>query len=242
MKTIILASILAVALQAAEPAPRTAVLAELFTSEGCSSCPSADVLLMKLDKLQPVAGAQIIVLSEHVDYWNSLGWSDPFSSAQFTQRQAMYARLLTDDSYTPQLVIDGRKALVGSNEKDILPAIQKAATRAKTSVRIAAAKRDDGNAVVSLAIGPSTGKVDVWVAVADDHDQSNVRRGENTGKTLNHVAVVRTLAKVASIPKAGSLEKEVRVPLGAQSGAMRVVVFVSEPGGPIQGSALRELQ
>jgi hypothetical protein len=106
MKHFLLVSILATGLQAAEPNTRVPVLAELFTSEGCSSCPSADALLMKLDRMQPVAGAQIIVLSEHVDYWNYLGWSDRFSSAQFTERQEMYAHSLIAESYTPQLVVD----------------------------------------------------------------------------------------------------------------------------------------
>lgn len=239
MKRILLLA--SIALQAAEPAPPTAVLAELFTSEGCSSCPPADALLMKLDRMQPVPGARIIVLSEHVDYWNQLGWTDPYSSAQFSQRQAMYARAFVDDSYTPQLVIDGRAAFVGGNEREILPALARAAARPKIPVRIVSLKREGNEAVVRLATGESAHKADVWVAIADERDQSSVRRGENSGRTLNHVAVVRSLGKVGSLGKGAAFEKEVRVPLGAQSGPGRVVVFLAESAGPVFGAAEREL-
>lgn len=241
MKTLALIGFLAAVVRAADPTPQAAVLAELFTAEGCSSCPPADALLMKLDRMQPVAGAQVIVLSEHVDYWNQLGWTDPFSSAQFTQRQAMYAHAFVDESFTPQLVIDGRAAFLGSAEREILPAIAKAAARPKIAVRIASVKREGNAAVVSLETGESARKAEVWVAIADDHDQSSVRRGENSGRTLSHVAVVRSLAKVGTVAKSAKFEKEVRVPLGAQSGPGRVVVFLSEPGGPVIGAAQREL-
>jgi hypothetical protein len=238
MKHYLWVTILAAGLHAAEPSARVPVLAELFTSEGCSSCPPADALLMKLDKMQPVAGAQIIVLSEHVDYWNSLGWSDPYSSAQFTQRQGMYTR----ESYTPEMVIDGRKEVLGSDEKAIQAAVAKAVARPKLPVRIVSARRDDNEAVVSIAISAAAGKADVWVAIADDRDQSSVKNGENKGRTLNHVAVVRSLVKVGTVTKTAGLEKTVRVPLKAQADGMRVVVFVAESGGPVTGAAMQELQ
>jgi hypothetical protein len=214
MKHFVLASIFAFAstvLQAADV--RVPVLAELFTSEGCSSCPPADALLMKLDELQPVEKAQIIVLSEHVDYWNSLGWKDPFSSAQFTDRQNMYAHALLTETFTPQLVIDGRTQVLGSDEKTVESAIARAATRPKSGVRIVSAKRDGNEAVVGLAVDAlSSGKKDVWVAIADDRDETSVRKGENSGRTLRHVAVVRSLTKAGTVTKAAGLDKTLRVP------------------------------
>lgn len=243
MKSIILALTFSLAASAAEPNSRPTVLAELFTSEGCSSCPPADALLMKLDKVQPVAGVQIIVLSEHVDYWNSLGWADPYSSAQFTQRQGMYVHSLVAESYTPQIVIDGRKEILGSDERAIESAIAKAAARPKIAVRIIAAKREGNEAIVNVTVGaPTSSKADVWVAIADDRDQSSVRNGENKGRTLNHVAVVRSLGKVGTVTKAAGFEKELRIPLPAQAADRRVVVFVAESGGPVVGSAMQELQ
>src|SRR5690349_21126792 len=113
------------------------VLVELFTSEGCSSCPPADQVLTNLMDKQPVAGAEIITLSEHVDYWNSLGWNDPYSTATSTQRQRDYAEVFGEDSvYTPQMVVDGKTQFVGSDADKARESIARAAAVAKASVHI----------------------------------------------------------------------------------------------------------
>jgi len=245
MKHFLLLSILLVlpALPAAEPTARVPVLAELFTSEGCSSCPPADALLRKLDQMQPVPHAQIIVLSEHVDYWNSLGWKDPFSSAQFTERQEIYAHALHSDKYTPQLVIDGHLQILGSDEKEAEAVIARAAARPKSGIRIVSATRDDNQAVISVSVDAlASGKKDVWIAIADDRDETSVRKGENAGRTLRHVSVVRSLTKAGTATKSAVFEKTVRVPLTAPAASMRVVVFVAEFAGPVQALAMEHLQ
>jgi hypothetical protein len=227
---------------AAEPSPRVPVLAELFTSEGCPSCPPADLMLMELDRKQPVRKAQIIVLSEHVDYWNGLGWSDPFSSAQFSARQTAYSKALKSEVYTPQLVIDGSEQLVGSDTGAILAAITRAASRPKLPIKIESVRQDGSKAVVSISVEGGSG--DVWVAVADERDESSVRRGENSGRKLAHVAVVRDLVKAGSVSPSGGFDKSVRLPLAPNPNPARtrIVAFLAASSGRILGVSMSPLQ
>src|ERR1700740_1334284 len=116
-------------------APRTPVLGELFTSEGFSSCPPADALLERLDRSQPVNGTELIVLSEHVDYWNDIGWKDPYSSHEYSVRQGDYARRFRLNSpYTPQMVVDGEMELVGSDERQAIRVIENSIKTVKLPV------------------------------------------------------------------------------------------------------------
>src|SRR5689334_16426960 len=150
------------------PEQRQAVLVELFTSEGCSSCPPADALLERLDRSQPVPGAQVVVLSEHVDYWNHIGWADPYSSPAFSARQEQYARRFrTQGPYTPQMVVDGRTEFVGSDARAAESAIRDAVRQPKAAVHITT-----GEAAADIEIDPLPAgrvhKAGVFVAYAAD--------------------------------------------------------------------------
>lgn len=205
--------------------PRPVVL-ELFTSEGCSSCPPADRLLETLDRTQPIAGAYLIVLGEHVDYWNRLGWTDRFSSPVFTQRQQGYVqRLHLDTAYTPQLVVDGWEDVVGSDQSGVRAAIRQAEARAKTPIDLSATR---SGAAVKIAVRVETAPrdTDLYVAMADDHAQSQVSRGENAGRTLRHVAIVRTLVLAGKTDARGALSKILELPLADGGGGERVIAFL----------------
>ncbi len=217
------------AVQPGAPGPRRPVLLELFTSEGCSSCPPADRLLEILDRTQPVADAEVIVLSEHVDYWNRLGWSDPFSSALFTERQQDYVnRFHLESAYTPQMVVDGQTDVLGSDAAAAKVAIAKSATNAKAAIDLAAQRSRNGVKVELGVTGGGRG-ADVYVVLADDSAQSQVTRGENSGHTLHHVAVVRTLLLAGKTDAQGALTRDLPVLLKAgDSGALRVVVFLQD--------------
>ncbi len=169
------------------------VLVELFTSEGCSDCPPADRLLEELDAKQFVPGAQAIVLSEHVTYWNHLGWRDPFSLDEVDFRQKEYGeRFNLESIYTPQAVIDGAAQLVGNNAAGVAKAVEHAASTPKKSLTIADAHWENG--AVSFAVHGAVDSGTKLIAVlAADATGPKITRGENAGRTIHHVAVVRTI-------------------------------------------------
>ena len=195
-------SVLAAFSQTAQPPAqpeRQPVLVELFTSEGCSDCPPADALLAELDTRQFVPGADAIVLSEHVTYWNHLGWSDPFSFAAMDERQQNYAQQFALDSvYTPQIVVDGSEQLVGGNSAALTRAVTRAAATPKLALAIADARRaPDGSVDFSVRAAPGA-KGTLVAVLAENATRSEVARGENAGRTLHHVAVVRVLKDFGS--------------------------------------------
>lgn len=187
----------------------TPVIVELFTSEGCSSCPPADQLLSRLGKEQSIPGANIIALSQHVDYWNQLGWRDPYSSAQFSARQSSYADAFARDGvYTPQMVVDGRLEFVGSNATKAREAITEAASSPKAKVQIEITPntetRDSGTVQFTVRVEDipaitAGDTAEVLLAITESDLSSSVARGENAGRNLRHTGVVRRLNTIGSI-------------------------------------------
>lgn len=224
-----------------ESAVRVPVVVELFTSEGCSSCPPADRLLAALIEQQPVEGALVIGLSEHVDYWDRQGWKDPFSNPLFTRRQEVYAaRFGTDRIYTPQMVVDGQAEFVGSDRDEAVVRLRSAATRSKVPVSLAWPTSDRWTIRVQVPPGEVAGS-DVWLALVEDGLSSTVTRGENQGRTLAHAAVARRLTKLGEVAKDGSFSAEPVVDIdGAWNrSAVSVVVFLqSRRSGYILGAAI----
>jgi hypothetical protein len=219
----------------AQPGHR-AVLVELFTSEGCSSCPSADALLQQVNGRYSDSGQLIVGVSEHVTYWNSLGWSDPFSSPTYTERQNAYGqRFHLDSVYTPQMVINGQEQIVGSNSAGLLRAIRKEDQMSQMDVHIASASLDGNILTLDFSVsGTIPGKgAEIYAILADDKTSSNVLRGENSGRTLSHVSVARTITRVANLQEATELT--IRLPLVGyvqQSSHLgrHLILFAQAPG------------
>ena len=222
---------------------RTPVLVELFTSEGCSSCPPADALLGRLLRDQPVAAANIIVLSEHVDYWDSLGWRDRFSSHQLTERQSAYAeRFRTDGPYTPQMVVDGADQFVGSDSSRALRSIAQAAHTPKFALALSPITIRSGNAEGQVSVAPTSAplpKADLYAAFVEVTASTRVERGENGGRTLQHVSVVRALQRIGSLDALahGAIPFTLAIPPNTAA-PLRIVVFAQrQDEGAVLGVA-----
>ena len=214
------------------------VVVELYTSEGCSDCPPADRLLTELVAEQPLAGVQVIALGEHVDYWNYLGWTDRFSSAALTQRQEDYqARVFAPTPvYTPQLVVDGHLQSIGSNRAAVRQVLRRAAGATKADVHLAVSDPQAGRASATIAVDLTAGMMlrepaDVLVAIVEDGLVTEVPRGENRGRTLEHNAVVRYLGVVGEMPQSDrsrSLTTSIVLAPDWQPARLRVIAFVQE--------------
>jgi hypothetical protein len=189
------------------------VVVELFTSEGCSSCPPADALLQKLEARRSIAGAEIIPIEEHVD---------PYSSPEWTERQQAYVAVANDDPYTPELVVDGRSQFVGNDARRAEAEIEKAARGTKTEVSITAGELDAKRGQsFTVSVGKLTqinagDTAEVWLAITEDGLHSSVMRGENAGRVLQHVATLRVLRKIGVADASASFTANPTIKFAAQ--------------------------
>jgi hypothetical protein len=217
--------------------PATPVLVELFTSEGCSSCPPADKLLAQINARQPVQGAEAIILEEHVDYWDDLGWRDPFASAAVTQRQKDYAKTIRAEVYTPQMIVDGRTDVLGSDQSAAERAIAAASSAPKTELELSWVGMTNtmgGPKLLRVRAGKlSAGEsAEVFMAITESHLHSDVKRGENAGRGLEHDGVVRKFTSLGKTNGSGEFsfdaQSSVKLSPDWKRENIRVVVFVQD--------------
>jgi|CXWL01.1.fsa_nt_gi hypothetical protein len=207
---------------------KKAVLVELFTSEGCSSCPPADRLLMDLSTNQPYKGIEVIALGFHVDYWDHIGWRDRFSSPEHTKRQEEYSRRFRlDSTYTPQVVVDGEREVVGNSRQSVDDAISRSRGE-KAEIRL---EIKDDKLSVSVDRIPDHKGSTVFLAVAESGLRSAVSGGENSGRTLDHASVVRelkSLGKIESGRRSFTVQAVAPTKGEWKTDRLRYVVFVQD--------------
>ena len=220
---------------------------ELFTSEGCSSCPPADALLRQVNGTRTSGGQLVVGISEHVTYWNGLGWSDPFSSPVYTERQNAYSeRFHLEGVYTPQMVINGAEQIVGSDRAALLRAVQaEEEQHPRISLRILSLSVAGNTLTVNFSTSgdvPAQG-ADLMAVLADDSDRSSVLHGENSGQTLAHVAVARSISRVARVRAAGERTVQVQIPASFQATqGHHLILFAQTPGnGRVLGADTKPL-
>jgi len=210
--------------------PEGPLLVELFTSQGCNSCPPADRYLTSLARTGQLGSRAVVPLSFHVDYWNDLGWADPYSLAAWTERQRQYARALENDGrvYTPQIVVGGAAGMVGSHTQKVAAAI---AAAPRPALLAAAATWAQDHVEVTVT---APADADVLVAVWEDARTISVPRGENAGETLTNHRIVRRLDRVAAAGQRGTR----RVAIDPAWRGTGAVVFAQRADKRIVASAL----
>jgi hypothetical protein len=191
------------------------VLIELFTSEGCSDCPPADELLRQVSGRRTERGQLIVGISEHVTYWNSLGWKDPFSVDQYTERQNAYgAHFGLASVYTPQMVVNGREQFVGSDRRALAAALASEAQRKHIELHITSAQITEKSIAFSYSAMslPTNDSLQLVAVIVDDMDRSSVTRGENSGRNLTHVSVARAIAPLGALHETGQQSLSIPLP------------------------------
>lgn len=211
------------------PNPKSIVLMELFTSEGCSSCPPADRNLAFIEKEQPYMQAEVVTLAFHVDYWDRIGWKDVYSSPLFTKRQEIYAQQLkVDSTYTPQMIVDGKMQFVGSDAGKAANAIILAAKEQKAKVEIL---HEFEKLKIKITNAPKHENATIYLAISENDLVTDVKAGENSGRKLEHSSVVRELKALGNLtPELNGFEVETSISLRKEwkKEAVRFVVFVQE--------------
>ncbi|HQU84426.1 MAG TPA: DUF1223 domain-containing protein [Pyrinomonadaceae bacterium] len=209
--------------------PKQFVLLELFTSEGCSSCPPADKNLAFIEKEQPYMQAEVVTLAFHVDYWDYIGWKDVFSSPLYTKRQEIYSQIAKlESTYTPQMIVDGKAQFVGSDAGRAANEIILAAKEKKANVEILS---ENDKLKIKISDAPKHENSTVYLAISENNLASNVKRGENSGRKLEHSSVVRELKALGSFsPEQNSFEIETNVNLQKdwKKEDVKYVIFVQE--------------
>ena len=253
MKTGVLLALLTLTLASAQDR-RVPIIVELFTSEGCSSCPPADLFLARLERTQPVAGTRVIALEEHVDYWNQLGWVDPFSAPQYRLRQNDYAMSFrADNLYTPQMVVNGQAGFVGNDSGRAYQEIEAARLSQTALVDVKSKPNSSDPELVDLFVQVTYAKpgkprpADVYMAVTESDLESSVLRGENAGRRLRHASVVRSFGVIGRMDSHGSsvgaINNTLRLPHEWKRENLRAVVFLQERNSlRITGAGIADLR
>lgn len=207
---------------------------ELFTSEGCSSCPAADELLARIQK--DAGDKPVYVLSYHVDYWNRLGWKDIFSQPQFSKRQYQYSHQFSGQVYTPQLIVNGKAEFIGSDESAIRPAINDALTSPSSTTLALHAEQQGTKINVSYMAKGNAANDQLLLAIVQKHAISKVSKGENEGLTLHHAQIVRNFYTYSLAPNRQGLQ-QIDMPAGFSPNEWEIIGLLQDPQtGAIDGA------